>query len=76
MMTPKIRLTFLPQMGVPEAIMNAVQACPPETLPHILGNIVVVGGCALFAGMRTRLERELRALAPDDVAVSVTVPDK
>lgn len=56
--------------------MNAVQACPPEAMAHILGNIVVVGGCALFAGMQTRLERELRALAPDDVQVSVIVPEK
>lgn len=56
--------------------MNAVQACPPEAFPHLLGNIVVVGGCALFAGMQTRLERELRALAPDEVEVSITVPEK
>lgn len=63
-------------MGIPEAIMNAVRACPPEALPHILGNVVVVGGCALFAGMQQRLERELRALAPDEVEVSVKVPDK
>lgn len=63
-----------PQMGIPEAVMESIRACPPETVPHIFPNIVVVGGCALFPGMQTRMEMEIRALAPDDVSVKVTVP--
>lgn len=63
-------------MGIPEAVMDAIQACPAVAAPHIFPNIVVVGGCALFPGMQSRLEAELRALAPDDVTVCVTVPAK
>lgn len=64
------------QCGVPEAVIESVKACPVESVPHLLANIVVVGGCALFAGMESRLLSEIRALAPDDMDVSVTVPKK
>lgn len=64
------------QCGVPEAVMESVRACPTEATPHLLANIVVVGGCALFDGMESRLLSEIRALAPDDMDVNVTVPKK
>lgn len=63
-------------MGIPEAVMESVKACPPESAAHIFPNIVVVGGCACFPGMQNRLEKEIRALAPDDITVQVTVPSK
>lgn len=64
------------QMGVPAAVMDSILACPEETRPHLLANIVVVGGCARFAGMGTRLQNDIRALAPDDMDVNVTVGEK
>lgn len=63
-------------MGVPEAVMDSIRSCPSEVMPHLLPNIIVVGGCALFPGMQTRLEMDIRSLAPDDCNVSVTVPEK
>lgn len=62
------------QMGVAETIVEACRACPEKALGHLLPNIVVIGGCAMFAGMAKRLQREVRALAPEYVDVSVTVP--
>lgn len=56
--------------------MESIKACPPEATPHLLANIVAVGGCALFGGMESRLLSEIRALAPNDMDVSVTVPKK
>lgn len=56
--------------------MESIEACPPETMPHLLANIIVVGGCACFPGMQTRLQVEIRASAPDDMDVNVTVADK
>ncbi|EAA11637.4 AGAP005857-PA [Anopheles gambiae str. PEST] len=63
------------QMGVPEAIVDAINLCPEETRPHLFANIVVCGGCALFPGMQSRVERDVRALAPDEYDVNVTVPE-
>lgn len=56
--------------------MESVKACPAEATPHLLANIVVVGGCALFGGMESRLLSEIRSLAADDMEVNVTVPKK
>lgn len=64
------------QMGVAEAILDACKACPEKALGHLLPNIVVVGGCAMFPGMAKRIYNEVRALAPEHVDVSVTLPDK
>ncbi|XP_055701592.1 actin-related protein 6 [Phlebotomus papatasi] len=64
------------QMGVPEAVMDALTVCPPETLEHLLGNIVVCGGSAQYPGMETRLQREIRALAPEEYRVNVKIADK
>lgn len=64
------------QMGVSEAVIDACNACPEKAVPHLLPNIVVIGGCALFDGMAARLEREIRALAPDYIDVHVTMPKK
>lgn len=64
------------QMGVGEAIVHAILACVPEAAAHLFANVLVVGGCACFPGMKERLEQELRSLAPDDIMVRVTLPDK
>lgn len=56
--------------------MDSLKACPADAVPHLLANIVVVGGCALFKGMESRLINELRLLAPNDVEINVTVPKK
>lgn len=53
-----------------------MKACPSDAAQHLLANIVVVGGCALFPGMRSRLLADIRAIAPDDVYVNVTMPQK
>ncbi|XP_055623849.1 actin-related protein 6 [Toxorhynchites rutilus septentrionalis] len=63
------------QMGVAEAIVHAIDACPDETKPHLFNNIVVCGGSALFCGMQSRIQNDVRALAPDEFSVSVTVPE-
>ncbi|CAD7083399.1 unnamed protein product [Hermetia illucens] len=63
------------QMGVSEAIMNALDSCPPPVHHVLLENIVVTGGCALIPGMGERLQTELRALAPDDMEVKVIITE-
>lgn len=63
-------------MGIPEAVINSVQSCPEKTIEHLLSNIVVCGGSALFPGMEERLQKDIRALAPDIYKVSVKVAEK
>lgn len=62
------------QMGVAEAILDAINSCPEETRPHLFGNIVICGGSAAFEGMKSRIQKDVRALAPDELTVNVTLP--
>jgi actin-related protein 6 len=64
------------QMGVPETVINSVDACPEATRPHLLANIVVIGGSAKFPGMQSRLLKEIRCLAPDWYDVNVKLPEE
>ena len=63
-------------MGVPEALMDALKSCPAETVEHLLRNIVICGGSALFPGMRERMRKDIRALAPDILQVNVTMSSR
>ncbi|XP_063700215.1 actin-related protein 6 [Culicoides brevitarsis] len=61
------------QMGIAEAAMHSVNLCPEEVRPHLLANIVLCGGSCLFEGLKSRLFREIRALAPDEYDVQITL---
>lgn len=63
------------EMGIPEAIVDSIQAMPEEMQPHFYQNIVLTGGNSLFCGYRERLEAELRSLAPSHLPVSVLLPE-
>lgn len=64
------------QMGLVEAIVDAVNTCPPETHPHLYANILVVGGCAKFPGFRDRLYKDLRSATPQEYDVNIYLPDE
>jgi hypothetical protein len=49
--------------SLPVMIINAVNGIDPEILPHMLSNIVVVGGTSLTTGLVDRLTTEIQSLA-------------
>uniref|UniRef100_A0A1I8NQ06 Actin-related protein 6 n=1 Tax=Stomoxys calcitrans TaxID=35570 RepID=A0A1I8NQ06_STOCA len=63
------------QVGIPEAVIDALKDCPPYAHHELLRNILVIGGTSLFPGFIPRLKNEIRALAPDDLEVSLIFPD-
>lgn len=62
----------LSQMGLAEAVVEAVEECGEAARPWLYRNIVVTGGTARLSGFRERLEREVRALAPQECEVRVS----
>ena len=64
------------EMGIAEAVIDSVQACPEEARCHLYKNIVLTGGCALFPGFKERLYKDIRASAPDEYEVNITLPQK
>lgn len=44
--------------------------------PHLYKNILLTGGNSLFPGFKERVERDVRAMAPLNYDVRVTLPEK
>ncbi len=61
----------LNQMGMAEAVAAAISKCPLRVQGPMWASIVCVGGNFNLPGITTRLQNELRALAPEDLAVKV-----
>lgn len=62
----------IPEMGIAEATIEAINACPKETHPHLFANIIVVGGTAKFPGLISRLQKDVRSMAPEWFYVDIT----
>lgn len=63
------------EMGVAEAICDAISTTPPEMHPHLFANIVLTGGSANFPYFKERVEKDVRALAPSHYTVRVDMAD-
>lgn len=64
----------LRQGGLPEAVVEAVEACDIGLRASLYSNILLTGGNVLFPGLAQRLETELRALVPEYYSVAVRTP--
>jgi actin-related protein 6 len=64
------------QMGLGEAVGYCILGCPEEARSHLYSNILVTGGSAKFPGFKERLYKEIRASAPDEFDVNITLPEK
>jgi actin-related protein 6 len=63
------------QVGIPEAIMQAVSETAPGLHGLFYANIVLVGGSTLLPNFKLRLTEELRKLVPAEFAVVVEQPE-
>ncbi|KAJ8032214.1 Actin-related protein 6 [Holothuria leucospilota] len=64
------------EMGIPEAIVHCIGLVEEEMRPHLYKNILLTGGNSLFPGFKERVERDVRAMAPLNYDVRVTLPEK
>ena len=58
--------------GLPQTIVQAIQACPRQYQAALFGSIRLVGGMASMSNIQARLERELRSLAPTQYDVNIS----
>lgn len=63
------------EMGIPEAIVYCIGLVEEDMRPHLFKNIVLTGGNSLFPGFKDRVEQDVRAMAPLDYDVNVTLPE-
>lgn len=57
--------------GLPMAIVQSIQACPKHFQLALYQSIYLVGGLSLLPGLKDRLEREIRSLAPCEFELHV-----
>jgi actin-related protein len=57
--------------GLPQAIVQSIQACPKPFQPALFRSIQLTGGLSQLPNLLERLKRELRALAPGQFQVDV-----
>ena len=64
------------QMGLSQTIAQSTSLVDVQCQSSLWSNILFVGGNAKFIGVKERLERELRSLAPDHIEnVNAIPPD-
>jgi actin-related protein 6 len=61
----------IPQMGISECVIDAVNKCPEELRGLMLQNIVIVGGNAALPGFADRLAADVRSGVDADTLVKV-----
>lgn len=64
------------ESGIPETVMQALQAVPMVFWQPLLANVLVVGGNSLIKGFVERVEAELAMLAPAEMVVRVRRPEE
>ncbi|KAJ3544611.1 hypothetical protein NMY22_g2717 [Coprinellus aureogranulatus] len=67
-------LLGLEASGVHEATYNSITKCDIDVRRELYGNIVLSGGTTMFPGITERMQKELIALAPNQMKVKITAP--
>ncbi len=58
-------------MGIAEAVEDAILSCSEWMQPLLWSNICLLGGNTAIPNFSTRLEREVRKLAPSECRVKI-----
>merc|ERR1719310_1557918 len=60
--------------GIHEATYDSIMKCDVDIRKDLYANIVLSGGTTMFPGMRERMEKEMKALAPATMSIKVIAP--
>ena len=63
------------QAGLPEAIVQTIEKCPPAFHRQLYGNIILAGGNTRLPGFAERLQKAVELLKPADYRLSVSLVD-
>ena len=62
--------------GIPEAIVQAIEATPEALQPAFYRSIVLVGGLSLLPNLKDRIARDFRTLAPTEYETIIEIAEK
>jgi actin beta/gamma 1 len=64
----------LEQEGVHKLTFQSIMKCDVDIRKDLYGNVVMSGGSTMFDNMPDRLQKEVKALAPDSITVKIIAP--
>jgi actin-related protein len=62
-------------VGLSHAIVQSIQACPKPYQPALYQSIHVTGGLSQLPNLKTRLEREIRTLIPNEYILDIQMSE-
>jgi actin beta/gamma 1 len=64
----------LEQEGVHKLTFQSIMKCDVDIRKDLYNNIVMSGGTTMFAGIAERMQKEVKALAPDSMTIKIIAP--
>jgi actin-related protein len=61
-------------IGIHESIARLITKCDIDIRPDLYRNVILAGGNTMFAGLKERVHKELRSIAPASLRVMVAAP--
>jgi hypothetical protein len=60
--------------GIHETVYNSVMKCDVDLRKDLYANVILAGSGTLYPGLKDRLDRELKALAPHGMKIKIVAP--
>ena len=67
-------LVLLFPIGVHQTTFDSIMKCDVDIRKDLYGNIVLSGGTTMFDGIAERMEKEIKALAPQSMKIKIVAP--
>jgi len=64
----------LEQEGIHKLTFSSVMKCDVDIRKDLYGNIVMSGGTTMYQGIPERVQKEVKALAPDSMTIKIIAP--
>jgi actin-related protein len=60
--------------GIHKLTFNSIMKCDVDIRKDLYNNIVMSGGTTMYAGIADRMQKEIKALAPDSMTIKIIAP--
>merc|ERR1712190_569653 len=64
----------LEQEGIHKLTFSSIMKCDVDIRKDLYGNIVMSGGTTIYTGIPERVQKEVKALAPDSMTIKIIAP--
>jgi actin beta/gamma 1 len=64
----------LEQEGIHKLTYSSIMKCDVDIRKDLYGNIVMSGGSTMFEGIAERMQKEVKALAPESMTIKIIAP--